>query len=116
VSWLGYILLRLVSIAQTHQDSWGDIHPQVTVIDGKITWVRHRWPKDVSLTLLENFLMGPGRNRDDGQGRSTRPRRWPVEILFARTQFHRRPCDAHHWSDCLYLLFPSGAERRLRGW
>ena len=35
--WLGGVLLSLVSIAQAHSDPWGDIHPNVAVVDGKFS-------------------------------------------------------------------------------
>lgn len=36
---LACVLLSLISIAEGHSDPWGDIHPQVLVVDGKFSIV-----------------------------------------------------------------------------
>lgn len=44
-----FLLLGLVEIALAHSDPWGDIHPQVSVVDGKFSVVfRSSQPEQVS--------------------------------------------------------------------
>lgn len=39
MSWLVCVLLTLAPMADAHSDPWGDIHPQVSVVDGKFSIV-----------------------------------------------------------------------------
>lgn len=39
VSWLVCVLLNLGTMADAHSDPWGDIHPKVSVMDGKFSIV-----------------------------------------------------------------------------
>jgi hypothetical protein len=39
VVWAGSLLLGITSMAKAHSDPWGDIHPHVSVLDGKFSIV-----------------------------------------------------------------------------